>query len=260
MSRGASIALSSVSTAQKGISPKGYAHTIRVHPTTLSGYAGVPACWSNMWTKTPSASPFKGDNIAGGDACVPRANIRPIKSSHPCNEFAPIGAAHPLSNFASSYSGKNFVLFFVHPRTIPPPRSAVLLTPRRCYRAREKHALPCDAPLSLYRCADSRWSGRRVWTWLFATSAAPKDRRRCATFRRVVNYWFLVLCRVRGVDCELMSNIVFDTFMFVICLRCKGTTFYWNMQMNTKCYCNKWNKWNKCYTCQLTCNCQKDYI
>ena len=111
----------------------------------------------------------------------------PIKSNHPCNEFAPICAAHPLSNFASSYSGKSYLLNSFHPRTILPQRSAVLLTPRRSCRAREKRALPCDAPLSLYRCADSRWSGRMVWTWLFATSAAPKGRRRCATIRRVGN-------------------------------------------------------------------------
>ena len=132
----------------------------------------------------------------------------PIKSNHPCNEFAPIGAAHPLSNSASSYSGKSYVVNKFHPRTIPPPRSAVLLTPSRSCRAREKHALPCDAPLSLYRCADSRWSGRKVWTWLFATPAAPKGRRRYATFRRVVNYWFLVLYRLRGVGCELMSKVL----------------------------------------------------
>ena len=112
---------------------------------------------------------------------------RTFKLIHFFTLFAPICAAHPLSNFASSYSGKSYLLNSFHPRTILPPQSAVLLTPRRSCRAREKHALPCDAPLSLYRCADSRWSGRRVWTWLFAPSAAPKGRRRCATFRRVVN-------------------------------------------------------------------------
>ena len=118
---------------------------------------------------------------------IPKTAKGRIKSSHPCNEFAPICAAHPLSNFASSYSGESYISDYFHPQTIPPPRSAVLLTPHRSCRAREKHALPCDAPLSLYRCADSRWSGRKVWTWLFAPSAAPKGRRRCATFRRVVN-------------------------------------------------------------------------
>ena len=139
----------------------------------------LPSRCSDLYLPSPLAVNYDKKTVKDGK--------RPIKSSHPCNEFAPTCVVHPLSNFVSSYSGKNNVVNYLYPQTTPPPRSAVLLTPRRSYRAREKHAPPCDTPLSLYRCADSRWSGRRVWTWLFAPSAAPKDRRRYATFRRVVN-------------------------------------------------------------------------
>ena len=67
---------------------------------------------------------------------------RTSKLTHFFTLFAPICATRLLSNFAFSYSGKSYISNSFHPQTTLPPRSAVLLTPHRSCRAREKHALP----------------------------------------------------------------------------------------------------------------------